>query len=103
MTQNDAHQWSQTFERAGCEKLRKEKYYIYLYFLLRPAALQSSLLAEANVPGPGGLIPTETRRPQVLPPPPSAARQKLPPIASRCADTHALPTGVRKTKLREYY
>jgi hypothetical protein len=72
MTQNNAHQWSETFERAGCKKLRKKKYSIYIYILLRPAALYSSLLAEVNVPGPRELIPTETNRPQVLPPPPAA-------------------------------
>jgi hypothetical protein len=33
---------------------------IYIYFLLRPVALQSFLLAKANVPRPQGLISTKT-------------------------------------------
>jgi hypothetical protein len=78
------------------ESYEKKKKILYIYFLLRPAALQSFLLAKANVPGPRGLISTKTRRPQVLPlPPPPPLLDALSDclIHRRCAGIHVLSAG----------
>ncbi len=78
------------------DKESYEKIKLYIYFLLRPAALHSFLLAKANVFGPQGLISTKTRRPQVLPlPPPPPLLDTLSDclIHRRCAGIHVLSAG----------
>lgn len=54
MTQNNAHQWSKTFERAGCKKLRKKKYSIYIFCCaLRPCRVpcRRKLMSCPRTPG----------------------------------------------------